>query len=99
MLEGRYQFINELTVKNVLGTEGRLTMAFAKTVNEMWNQNGSVVRPDLFKKMLGQYASQFEGYGQHDSHECINTILDLMGEDLFRMGKKPFVEDKDPPAG
>jgi len=49
--------------------------------------------------MLGQYASQFEGYGQHDSHECINTILDLMGEDLFRMGKKPFVEDKDPPAG
>jgi len=37
MLEGRYQFINELTVKNVLGTEGRLTMAFAKTVNEMWN--------------------------------------------------------------
>lgn len=99
MLEGRYQFMNQLEVTNVLGTEGRLTMAYAKTINEMWNSNSQVVRPDLFKKMLGQYASQFEGYGQHDSHECINTMLDLMGEDLFRKGKKPFVEDKDPPAG
>jgi len=30
--------------------------------------------------------------GQQDSHECINSILDLLGEDLYRHGKKPFVE-------
>jgi ubiquitin C-terminal hydrolase len=51
------------------------------------------VRPDLFKRILGEYATQFSGYGQHDSHECINTILDLMGEDLYRKGKKPYVPD------
>ena len=38
-LESRFKFINELPVKNVLGTEGRLVMAYAKLINEMWNMN------------------------------------------------------------
>lgn len=46
----------------------------------------------MFKRILGEYAPQFQGYGQHDSHECINTVLDLMGEDLYRKGKKPYVD-------
>ena len=46
----------------------------------------------MFKRILGEYAPQFAGWGQHDSHECINTVLDLMGEDLYRKGKKPYVE-------
>ena len=46
----------------------------------------------MFKRILGEYNPTFAGFGQHDSHECINTILDLMGEDLYRKGKKPYVE-------
>ena len=46
----------------------------------------------MFKKILGEYNPTFAGFGQQDSHECINTILDLMGEDLYRKGKKPYVE-------
>jgi len=38
-LESRFKFISELPVKNVLGTEGRLVMAYAKLINEMWNMN------------------------------------------------------------
>jgi ubiquitin carboxyl-terminal hydrolase 4/11/15 len=34
----------------------------------------------------------FEGYGQHDSQECINTVLDFIHEDLYRKEKKPYVE-------
>ena len=49
------------------------------------------VAPQMFKRILGEYAPTFAGYGQHDSHECINSILDLMGEDLYRKGKKPYV--------
>jgi ubiquitin C-terminal hydrolase len=78
--------------KNPLGTEGRLVMAYAKTLNEMWNMDSSVVRPDMFKRILGEYAQQFQGYGQHDSHECIQTVLDLLGEDLYRHGKKPYID-------
>jgi len=47
----------------VLGTEGRLVMAYAKLINEMWNLNGSVVTPSMFKRILGEYAPIFAGYG------------------------------------
>ena len=67
-------------------------MAYAKLVNEMWNLNQRTVAPSMFKRILGEYNPTFAGFGQHDSHECINTILDLMGEDLYRKGKKPYVE-------
>ena len=47
-LEGNYEFITELKKQgksNPLGTEGRLVMAYAKLINEMWNDNASVVAP------------------------------------------------------
>ena len=67
-------------------------MAYAKLINEMWNDNSRCVAPQLFKRILGEYNPTFAGYGQQDSHECINTVLDLLGEDLFKKGKKPYVE-------
>jgi len=36
-LDQKYKYINDHPVKNSLGTEGRLVMAYAKTLNEMWN--------------------------------------------------------------
>jgi ubiquitin carboxyl-terminal hydrolase 4/11 len=77
---------------NPLGTDGRLTKAWAKLVGEMWAGTDQVVTPSLFKRLLGQYNPTFEGFGQHDSQECINTILDLVSEDLYKRDKKPYVE-------
>lgn len=62
-LESRFSFINDLPVKNVLGTEGRLAMAYAKLINEMWNMNSNTVAPSMFKRILGEYAPTFAGYG------------------------------------
>lgn len=45
--------------------------------------------------MLGQFNTVFEGYGQHDSQECINTVLDFMHEDLYRKERKPYVENNE----
>lgn len=36
-LDNRFAFIKDKVEKNPLGTEGRLVMAYAKTLNEMWN--------------------------------------------------------------
>lgn len=47
-LEGHFEFITELKKQgksNILGTEGRLVMAYAKLINEMWNENMGVVAP------------------------------------------------------
>ena len=94
-LDRRYKSLIERSYKNPLGTEGRIVQAWAKLINEMWKGNSQVVRPDLFKRILGQYNVTFEGYGQHDSQECINTILDFMSEDLYKKEKKPYVEMTD----
>lgn len=56
MIDGRFKFIKDKKEQNPLGTEGRLTMAYAKLINEMWNLDQDVVRPDLFKRILGEYA-------------------------------------------
>lgn len=69
--------------------------AWAKLISEMWIGKDMVVRPDLFKRILGQYNVTFEGYGQHDSQECINTVLDFMSEDLYKQDKKPYVEQSE----
>ena len=65
-LQQKYQTMLEFPEdqRNILGTEGRLVLAYAKLLNEMWNmesQNG--ISPDMFKRILGQYNTQFEGYG------------------------------------
>lgn len=86
------RFKPDLNVENPLGTAGRLVQAYAKLLHEMWNQEDSVVRPHMFKRILGEYNPQFGGFGQHDSQECINSILDLLSEDLYRKQKKPYVE-------
>jgi len=53
--------------KNPLGTDGKMVQAWAKLMGEMWHGSGGVVRPDLFKRILGKANSIFEGHEQHDS--------------------------------
>jgi ubiquitin C-terminal hydrolase len=52
-LDRRYKSLIERSYKNPLGTEGRIVQAWAKLINEMWKGNSQVVRPDLFKRILG----------------------------------------------
>ena len=86
-------YLNDINEDNPLGTYGRLARSYAKLIGDMWYQDSNIVKPNMFRKILGQQAQQFSGSGQQDSHECINTILDLLSEDLYRKKqKKPFVE-------
>jgi ubiquitin C-terminal hydrolase len=62
-LDRKYKSLIEKEIKNPLGTEGRLVQAWAKLITEMWKNSNQVVRPDLFKRILGQYNVTFEGYG------------------------------------
>ena len=66
-IQKKYKSMLNRETVNPLGTEGRLVQAWAKLISEMWRGEGQVVRPDLFKRILGQYNVTFEGYGQHDS--------------------------------
>jgi len=77
-------------------TAGKLAEAFAKLLRLMWSPETTQVAPRNFKWQIGQFAEQFAGYGQQDSMEFIEYVLDGLKEDVNKVkGPKPFVELKE----
>ena len=83
---------SELNVKNPIGMKGRLASAFASLCKETWREAVSCVAPRDLKHVIGQFAPQFSGWGQQDSHELVTFMLDGIHEDLNRCKEKPYVE-------
>ena len=73
-LDGAYEA--DLNTSNPLGANGELAQAFAALLKLMWNDRAPVVSPRNFKHVLGRFAPQFAGYGQQDSQELCNYVLD-----------------------
>jgi ubiquitin carboxyl-terminal hydrolase 4/11/15 len=61
----------------------------------MWLGTSGRIAPHDLKKCVGKRVTKFAGYGQQDSCELINYVLDLLHEDLNRVRKKPYVEMSD----
>merc|ERR1719387_3013053 len=81
--------LNETAYK----TKGKLAEAFAQLLTHMWNPSTVTVAPRNFKWQVGQFAEQFAGYGQQDSMEFMEYVLDALKEDVNSVqGAKPFVE-------
>lgn len=47
------------------------------------------------QRAVGEFAPQFSGYSQQDSQELMAFLLDGLHEDLNRIRKKPYVEQKE----
>jgi hypothetical protein len=58
-LNENYKPMTDREDKNILGTEGRLVLGYAKVLNELWNMNSSSVTPDIFKRILSEHVHQF----------------------------------------
>lgn len=74
---------------------GKLAQAYAGLIREMWLDSGARTAPHDLKKVVGKRVTKFSGFGQQDSCELINYVIDLMHEDLNRVKKKPYVEMED----
>ena len=74
---------------------GKLAAAYAGLIHEMWIGSTGRVAPWDVKNVVGKRVTKFSGFGQQDSCELINYVLDLMHEDLNRIIQKPYVEIKD----
>ena len=77
---------------NPLGMKGALAQAFGQLVKAMWQGRNDSTAPYDLKRTLGSRISRFSGYGQQDSAELVNYLLDLIHEDLNRVQVKPYVE-------
>merc|ERR1719171_1362354 len=76
----------------------RATEGFAQLLTLLWREelDTSRVAPRNFKWQVGQFAEQFSGYGQQDSMELIEYVLDGLKEDCNKVtGPKPYVEQKE----
>ena len=84
--------LQEANTDNPLGMKGKLAKAFGILVKEIWMGRDNRTAPYDLKRTLGNKISRFSGYGQQDSAELINYLLDLIHEDLNRVKTKPYVE-------
>ena len=89
------KFKEDINTDNVLGTGGKLAVQFARLMNEMWNDEVSVVTPWSFKKVVGNFQPMFSGFAQHDSAELLSFVLDGLHEDMNRVKNKPYYEMPD----
>jgi ubiquitin carboxyl-terminal hydrolase 4/11/15 len=87
------QYEPDLNPTNPIGTQCKLVKAYAALAKEMWYGTSSSVSPWYFKRELGDFVPQFYGFSQHDSHELVNYVLDLIHEDLNRVKNKPIAEE------
>lgn len=90
-----YDYRSEINHKNPLGTAGKLVVEYAELMKGVWLGKNTVIRPIAFKSQLERFAPQFCGFQQHDSQELLAYLLDGIHEDLNRIEKKPYIEDRD----
>ena len=85
----------DINKDNPLGMGGKLATAYAGLIHDMWIGSSGRTAPWDVKNVVGKRVTKFSGFGQQDSCELVNYVLDLMHEDLNRVKKKPYVEMRD----
>lgn len=85
----------DINSKNPLGMGGKLALAYAELIRDMWQGSSGRTAPQTLKSVVGKRVTKFSGYGQQDSCELVNYVIDLMHEDLNRVLVKPYVEMQD----
>ena len=88
-------FKSHINYSNPLGTKGNLACTYAELIREMWTGNSEAVSPFKLKKIIGNFATQFAGFGQQDSQEFISYLIDGLSEDLNLVKKKETFETSD----
>jgi len=83
---------NELNETNRLGMGGKLASSFAGLIQDLWCGSSNKTAPTNLKKTLGTKVQRFSGYGQQDSGELVNYLVDLISEDCNRVTEKIYSE-------
>ncbi|PPQ64351.1 hypothetical protein CVT24_008420 [Panaeolus cyanescens] len=84
-----HRWRNAINYQNPMGSQGRLTGAFAKLVHEMWGGDMPYLTPVEFRRSICQLNPQYNGSDQHDSQEFLSFLIDGIHEDLNRIVSKP----------
>ncbi|CAM9900461.1 unnamed protein product [Pylaiella littoralis] len=91
----------EINESNFLGHKGLMATAFGALANEMWRSERASIRPDDFKRQVGESMPLFAGYEQQDVQEFLAFLLDAVHEDLNRVpnSDRKYIEAKEAKEG
>ncbi|EGC39715.1 hypothetical protein DICPUDRAFT_26301 [Dictyostelium purpureum] len=92
-LSGKYAC--DINKTNPLGMKGQIAEIYGKLMKDMWTGSSNCVAPKHLKWIIGKYAPQFSGMSQQDSQEFLSFLLDGLHEDLNKVLKKPYTEEKE----
>ncbi|XP_066283408.1 ubiquitin carboxyl-terminal hydrolase 19-like [Branchiostoma lanceolatum] len=84
------KFKDDLNTENVLGSGGKLAIAFACVLRTLWSGTRTSYAPSRLKSIIATKAHQFTGFAQHDAQEFLAFLLDGLHEDLNRIQDKPY---------
>lgn len=85
-------FLQDLNIRNPLGTGGKLAHAYNQVLREVWMVGPSAMSPTSLKRAIAMFAPRFVGCSQHDAQEFLAYLLDGLHEDLNRIREAPYVE-------
>jgi len=74
--------LQQINDRNTYGTKGRLALAVADLINDMYLGEKQQVAPWNVKNCVARRAVQFQGFAQHDSQEMLSVILETLHEDF-----------------
>ena len=89
-LSGDYK--KDINKENHLGMGGALAESWGNILRQYWVENTRVGNPSDFKRAIGNKVKMFRGFGQQDSNEFMNFVIDYLNEDLNGTTKKPYIE-------
>eukprot|EP00656_Telonema_subtile_P034623 TRINITY_DN3868_c0_g1_i6.p1 TRINITY_DN3868_c0_g1~~TRINITY_DN3868_c0_g1_i6.p1 ORF type:complete len:804 (-),score=199.43 TRINITY_DN3868_c0_g1_i6:79-2490(-) len=81
--------INE---RSVLGSQGEMARSFGALTQLVWMTDAAVVAPRSFKQTMGKLKPDFKGFDQQCSADLMNSLLDLLHEDLNQISNPPPTE-------
>ena len=91
---GKY-YEKDINKTNPIGSQGEIIDKYAKLITHIWYGNKNCLYPLQFKQAFGKVYQAFNDFRQQDSQEFISYLLDILHEDLNKVNKKPYIQEKD----
>jgi ubiquitin carboxyl-terminal hydrolase 4/11/15 len=77
-------YIQHINTANAAGSKGKVSFDFGRIVKELWTSKARAVSSSKFYKTFTDMFVQFKGHEQHDCHEFLGSLLEVLHEDLVR---------------
>jgi ubiquitin carboxyl-terminal hydrolase 8 len=75
------KYEEDISKTNQKRLEYHMILRYIDTLTHMWSEN-QILAPKTIKRTLEAFVKRFVGNDQHDSHECIIFLLDLLHKSL-----------------